>query len=115
MATATKTPPRPLTAAQARSYADADRAVGQAKKALEDAKDARTELLERLRDRLPAGEFVEAGGVKLKRSVKSTGRKFSLAGYLAKHKTVTKEMRPFVGKPSTYEVVSVKELEEVKA
>lgn len=105
-------PSKPLSAAQARRYADAHRAVEQAAKALEDAKALRVELLEQLRDRLPAGEFVEAGGIKLKRSTKNTGRKFSLSAYLAKGHKVTKEMRPFVGKPSEYEVVSVKVIDE---
>jgi len=100
-----------LTAAQARQLLDVDRTVAATKRALEDAKEARSKLIARLRDRLPTGEEIEAGGIKVKLIAKSTGRSFRLAAYLAKH-ALSKEMKPFVGYPSTYEVLAVEELEE---
>lgn len=103
-----------LTASQARLLYAADAEIRSAKRALEEAKERRDELLERLRDRLPAGQAIEAGGIRVKRIVKNTGRKFRLTEFEAKHK-ITKAMEPFITKPSSYEVLTVKDVSDEEA
>lgn len=84
-----------LRAEQARAIAKAEAEYSRCKKALEEAKDAREKVRARYRDKLPLGVEVEIGGLRIKRSEKSTGRRFSLSRYLEKHK-LTAAMKPFV-------------------
>lgn len=84
-----------LNASQARAIAKAEADYASAKAKLEQAKEDREKVRERYRDRLPIGQEVVAGGVRIKRSQKSTGQRFSLSRYLEKHK-LTAAMKPFV-------------------
>jgi hypothetical protein len=73
----------------------AEVAYHEAKVELERRKEERAEVRARYADRLPLGDWVTVAGYKFKRISKSTGKRFSLSGYLGKHK-LTREMKPFV-------------------
>lgn len=100
-----------LTAQQARVILRDELAVTEAKRALEQAKAKRKETRERYLDRIPIGELIEVGGVRIKRGWKTTGLSFRLTAYLAKHK-LTKAMEPFVGQPTSYVDWQVSEVED---
>lgn len=105
MTTATK-----IRAAHVKQLLEEDQAVIRAARALEEAKEQRQQTRDRLKHLFPAGQAIELGDVRVKRSSKNTGRKFSLSKYLEKGHSITKEMRPFVSKPTAYDAWSVKDL-----
>ena len=95
-----------LTSQQARAIAQAEQAVADAKVELQRATEKRDEVRDRSRDRLPLGEELDVGGIRIKRIKKRAGRRFSLVKYLQKHK-LTKAMEPFVTEAEPYEVWTV--------
>lgn len=98
-----------LTAAAARELLGADHKVKAAERALEEAKEIRSKV--RLRHRGKVGrDYVEAAGIRVRVRSNNTGRRFSLGGYLAAGKRITKEMKPFVANSTSYEVWDVEEV-----
>jgi hypothetical protein len=85
---------------QAIKLARAQLAYVEKKRALERIKAERDELLEKYRDRLPLKEWVTVAGHRFRRSVRSTGKRFSLSGYLGAGNKLTKAMEPFVSEGS---------------
>lgn len=99
--------PKTLTAAQAKKLAQAESAYTAAKDAFEAAKAEREAMRERYRDRVPLGEVLRVGGLRIKRRVQTSGPSFRLAAYLADHK-LTQAMRPYVNKGTDFEVWDVR-------
>lgn len=121
MATAAPAKPAPtksLTAAMARALLAAEEEVADLKRRLESAEDARALLRARYRDRAPDGELIEVGGIRVKRTRKTSGRSFRITEYLKSHKLtaamrgVDSEGKPFLGGGSGYDFWSVKQVEE---
>jgi hypothetical protein len=107
MTPTTMAPPR-LRPEHARDLAAADAKVHRAKRAFEKAKADRQELINRHRARLPLGEWIRAAGKVIRLTRPTSGRSFSLTGYL-EHHTLTPEMEPFVGEGREYDRLDVKD------
>lgn len=99
-----------LNPQQAKKLARVQLAYVAAKRAAARAKQERDEILDDYRDRLPAGEWLELAGYRIRRSVKSTGERFSLKGYREAGHKVTAAMRTFIGS-SEYEELTVEPVE----
>jgi len=80
---------------QAIKLARAQLAYIDAKRATDRARKERDRLPDQYRDRLPADEWLTVAGYRLRRSMRSTGQRFSLLAYLERHR-LTKAMEPFI-------------------
>lgn len=70
-----------------------------------DAAEANSKALRKKhRARVPYGSQVDVAGYRFRRSARSTGRRFSLGGYLKTGKKITADMRPFVSPASTWDL-----------
>lgn len=101
-------PAKTLSADQARNYAKADARVTAARDELVAAEKAREELRERYGPRVPIGEPITVGGVRIKRSKPTSGPSFSIAKFLERHK-LTAAMRPFFKPGKPYELWDVRQ------
>lgn len=99
-----------LNPQQAKKLARVQLAYVAAKRAADRAKQARDEVLEEYRDRLPAGEWLQLAGYRIRRAVKSTGSRFSLRAYQDAGNKVTAAMSKFITR-SEYEELTVEPLE----
>lgn len=99
-----------LNSQQAKKLARVQLAYVAAKRAAQRAKTERDQVLDSYRDRLPAGEWLELAGYRIRLSVKSTGERFSLKAYKDAGNKVTAAMARFIGS-SEYEELTVEPVE----
>ena len=97
-----------LTARMARALAAADADVRRLEDQLRAAQERRDVLRARYRPRITTGAAVRAGGLRILVTKGSSGRRFSLKGYLAAGNKITAEMRPHVSQPTYYDLWSIK-------
>lgn len=102
MGTTTTRKPK-LKPPQALKIARDEQAYRDAKLAFEQAKADRDATRALYKHLLPLGQLVLVAGVRIKRRLKSSGRKFRLSDYLNAGNKVTKDMHPFVSEPTKYE------------
>lgn len=95
---------------QAIKLARAQLAYKDTKRAHERAKAERNELLQQYKDRLPLKEWITVAGYRFRRSIRSTGERFSLKAYREAGHKVTKAMEPHVSEGS-YDHLDVEQLE----
>lgn len=96
-----------LTATEAQMYAAIDDMTRLLKRDLEKAEQLRDDVRALLRPRVPYGEAVDAGGVEIERTQKTSGPSFKIGEFLKSHR-VTKIMKPFMGGYTPYDLWQVR-------